>query len=83
VCPRGGKKTDWSGSGAAANPGDDVDVASAPSARGESFASGSTRTPALWGEGFARLVSVEPAILELVVARVAHLAHGCDVGDGV
>ncbi len=83
VCPRGGKKTDWSGSGAAANPGDDVDVASAPSARGESFASGSTRTPTLWGEGFARLVSVEPAILELVVARVAHLAHGCDVGDGV
>ena len=74
---------DWSGTGAAADPGDGVDVASAPRARGASFATGSTRAPALWGEGFARLVSVEPAILELVVARVAHLAHGCDVDDGL
>jgi hypothetical protein len=60
-----------------------VDVAAAPNARGESFASGSTRTPALWGEGFARLVSVEPAILELVVARMARLTHGCEVGEGL
>ena len=41
------------------------------------------RDSALWGEGFARLVSVEPAILELVVARVARLAHGCEVGEGL
>ena len=81
---KGGEtRADWSGTGAAADPGSDVDVAAAPNARGESFASGSTRTPALWGEGFARLVSVEPAILELVVARMARLAHGCEVGEGL
>ena len=60
-----------------------MDVAAPPRARGASFASGSVRAPALWGEGFARLVSIEPAILELVVARVARLTHGCDVGDGL
>jgi len=77
------RRADWSGTGAAADPGDGVDVAAPPRARGASFASGSVRAPALWGEGFARLVSIEPAILELVVARVARLTHGCDVGDGL
>ena len=81
---KGGEtRADWSGTGAAADPGDGVDVAAPPRARGASFASGSVRAPALWGEGFARLVSIEPAILELVVARVARLTHGCDVGDGL
>ena len=43
---KGGEtRADWSGTGAAADPGSDVDVAAAPNARGESFASGSTRTP--------------------------------------
>jgi hypothetical protein len=80
---RGGGDADWSGHGAAADPGTGFDIASAPSARGAIFSSGCARTPSLWGEGFARLVSVEPAILELVVARMARLAHGCRVGDGL
>lgn len=80
---RHGKAHDWSGHGAACDPGESVELASGPGVRGEAFgSSGSGRTPALWGEGFARLVSVEPAILELVVARVAKLAHGSDVREG-
>ena len=70
---------DWSGVGAASDPGETVDVAAGVASRGESFASGTI--PELWGEGFARLVSVEPAILELVVARMAKLAHGSEVGE--
>lgn len=40
-------------------------------------------SPQLWGPGFAEVVAIEPAILELVVARMARLAYGCRVeGDG-
>jgi hypothetical protein len=33
----------------------------------------------LWGEGFAEVCAIEPAIMELVVARIARLTHGSRV----
>ena len=69
---RGGGGGDGRGGGViAAGPGND----------GEIDEGGST-TPQLWGAGFADLVAMEPAILELVVGQMARLAFGCRVEGG-
>ena len=56
-------------------------MAAGPGVDGEVDEGGST-SPALWGAGFAEVVSIEPAILELVVARMARLTFGCRVASG-
>ena len=38
--------------------------------------SGAQQGIELWGEGFAEVCAIEPAVLELVVARIARLTHG-------
>ena len=55
-------------------------LAAGPSANGETGERGS-RAPELWGEGFAAVASVEPGIVELVVARMARLEHGSESSE--
>ena len=38
--------------------------------------------PDVWGAGFAAVCAVEPAILELVVERMARLEHACEEAGG-
>jgi hypothetical protein len=57
-------------------------MAAGPGVDGE-VDEGGSKSPQLWGAGFAEVVAIEPAILELVVARMARLTYGCRVeGDG-
>ena len=55
-------------------------LAAGPTVDGE-VDEGGSKSPALWGAGFAEVVAVEPAILELVVGRMARLAYGCRTED--
>jgi hypothetical protein len=69
------------GCGGAAAAGASV-MAAGPGVDGE-VDEGGSKSPQLWGAGFAEVVAIEPAILELVVARMARLTYGCRVeGDG-
>ena len=53
-------------------------MSAGPGLRGEQIGDGFSGKGAaqLWGEGFAEVCAIEPAILELVVARIARLTHG-------
>ena len=53
-------------------------MSAGPGLRGEQIGDGFGGKGAarLWGEGFAVGCAIEPAILELVVARIARLTHG-------
>jgi len=53
-------------------------MSAGPGLRGEQIGDGFGGKGAarLWGEGFAEVCAIEPAILELVVARIARLTHG-------
>ena len=53
-------------------------MSAGPGLRGEQIGDGFGGKGAaqLWGEGFAEVCAIEPAVLELVVARIARLTHG-------
>ena len=53
-------------------------LAAGPGLRGEQVEDSGGKTR-LWGEGFAEVCAIEPAIMELVVARIARLTYGSRV----
>lgn len=77
---RGGGDGDGRGRRFGVGVGAAATLAAGPSANGETGEGGS-RAPELWGEGFAAVASVEPGIVELVVARMAKLEHGSEVSE--
>jgi len=61
--------------GGGSGGGGDV-LAAGPGVDGEVDEGGSA-SPQLWGAGFAEVVAMEPAILDIVLGQLACLTYGC------